>query len=94
MQNSAALKELLSYPELTKVVPLENYCLKATFANGEVKVVDIKPYFEWEVFQPLKNVDLFNKAHADFGGVVWNEKIDLAQEALYDKGTLISNSAN
>ena len=83
---STDLEKLLSYPALIKVVPLDDYYLLATFSNGESKKVDIKPYFKWEVFQPLKDEKLFKQAHAEYGGVVWNDKIDLAQEALYDKG--------
>ena len=90
MQDSAALKELLSYPELTHVVPLDDYCLKASFDNGVTKIVDIKPYFKLDVFKPLTDESLFKQAHADYGGVVWNEKIDIAQEALYDKGVSIN----
>ena len=89
MCNSTALEELLSYPALIKVVPLDDYYLLATFSNGESKKVDIKPYFKWEVFQPLKDENLFKQAHAEYGGVVWNSKIDLAQEALYDKGVSV-----
>ena len=83
---SADLEKLLSYPALIKVVSLDDYYLLATFSNGESKKVDIKPYFKWKVFQPLKDENLFKQAHAEYGGVVWNSKIDLAQEALYDKG--------
>ena len=43
------------------------------------------------MFQPLENLDLFNQAHVDYGGVVWNDEIDLAQESLYDKGVTIDN---
>ena len=91
MHNSTALKELLSYPALIKVAPLDNYYLLATFSNGENKKVDIKPYFRWKVFQPLKDKKLFKQARAEYGGVVWNDKIDLAQEALYDKGVLVDS---
>ncbi len=86
---SSTLKSYLDYPDLIEVEPCDDYCLKAKFATGETKIVDIKPYFQWKVFQPLQDVELFNKAHAEYGGVVWNDKIDLAQEALYDKGVLV-----
>ena len=92
MQNARAVKDYFSYPSLVKVEPKENYFIEATFSDGVTKKVDIKPYFQWKVFQPLENLDLFNQAHADYGAVVWNEKIDIAQEALYDKGVTVANS--
>lgn len=92
MQNSAALKELFSYPQLIEVHPKKNYFLEVTFSDGVTKVVDIKPYFQWKVFQPLKDTELFNKAYVEYGGVAWNDKIDIAQEALYDKGRTVSSA--
>ncbi len=90
MQNSRFVKNYVNYPSLIKVVPKQNYFIEATFSDGVIKQVDIKPYFRWEVFKPLKNIDLFNKAHAKNGGVVWNDKIDLAQEALYTNGITVT----
>lgn len=94
MQNrtTTTLKSYLDYPDLIDVIPLDNFYLQAAFSNGEVKKVDMKPYFERRVFQPLKDVELFKKARAEYGGVIWNDDIDLAQEALYDRGVTIDHN--
>ena len=91
MQNEAFrnLEDNFVYPALVEVRPLENYCLEATFANGVKKIVDIKPYFKYSFFAPIKNCELFNQVHAEYGGVVWNDEIDLAEEALYDEGVTV-----
>ncbi len=91
MQDTGSLKDYFSYPSLVKVEPKEDYFIEATFSDGVTKKVDIKPYFQWKVFMPLKDLGLFNQARADYGGVVWNDKIDIAQEALYDKGVTVAN---
>lgn len=89
MQNRAKETSFLDCPTLTDVVPLADYNLRVAFDNGEVKNVDFTPYFRYEVFEPLKDVELFNKVHVRYGGVSWNDEIDLASASLYDAGVLV-----
>ena len=86
------LAQEFDYPALVKVEPLSDYCLKATFSSGEVKKVDVKPYFKYAFFEPIKDYALFNKAYVEYGAVAWNDKIDIAEEALYDKGVTVANN--
>ena len=86
MQNQTIETSFLDCPTLTKVSPLDGYYLMVTFDNGEVKKVDFTPYFQQEVFQSLRDVKIFNKAHVRYGGVSWNDEIDLASASLYDMG--------
>ena len=83
------LEDDFVYPALVEVKPLDDYSLEVTFANGVKKVVDIKPYFKYSFFAPIKDYELFNQVHAEYGGVVWNDEIDLAEEALYDEGVTV-----
>lgn len=94
MQNrpSGSLKSYLDYPNLVAVTPMSGYRLKASFSSGETKVADMTPYLAKKMFRPLNDVDLFNKARAEYGGVIWNDEIDLAQEALYDMGIPAADS--
>lgn len=52
----------------------------------EKKVLNLKPYFEYEVFKPLKIADEFNKVFIDFGTVWWENGADLSRDTLYIKG--------
>jgi hypothetical protein len=70
-------------PDLSSVRPLDGYKLELTYSDGYVGVFDLNELFKFEVFQPLKNLDLFNKVKKDHGAVVWNEEIDLCADALY-----------
>lgn len=36
------------------------------------------------VFAALKDQDLFNKAHLEYGVLTWPGEIDLAPDAMYD----------
>ena len=42
-------------PKAINVEAIENYELKVTFDNGEVKIFDVKPYFGHKLFDKLKD---------------------------------------
>jgi len=70
-------------PDLSSVRPLDGYKLELTYSDGYVGVFDVNELLKFEVFQPLKNIELFNQVKKDHGAVVWNEEIDLCGDALY-----------
>ena len=53
------------------------------FANGEQRHFDMKPYLEFEVFQALKNQEMFNTATTFLGSVTWSNNSDLSYDTLY-----------
>jgi len=57
-------------PKVTKVVPEQNYMLNLWFTNGERRRFDMKPYLDFEVFQPLKDLSVFNSATTFLGIVI------------------------
>ena len=70
-------------PTITKVEPTIEYFLKLTFSNGEVKMFDINPYFEFETFHGLKDITTFNQVELINGTVCWNEELDFCPDMLY-----------
>jgi hypothetical protein len=70
-------------PRVKTVTILDDYQLLLRFTNDEVKIFDMVPYINKGVFTALKNVDLFKKAHINWGTVVWNEDIDMSPDTLY-----------
>ena len=82
----SAETSFLNCPTLISVEPLDDYHLIVSFDNGETKNVDFVPYFQYEVFEPLKDKELFDKVKVRYGGVAWNDDIDLASASLYDAG--------
>ena len=70
-------------PKVTKVKPQNNYLLHLWFTNGEQKIFDVKPYLEYEVFQPLKNQEIFNSVSQFLGSVTWSNNSDLSYDTLY-----------
>jgi hypothetical protein len=65
---------------------LPSHVLDITFANGEHKRFDIKPYLHYPVFQKLKDEAYFQRAHVDYGTVVWDEATDFSPDTLYRLG--------
>ena len=69
---------------VTNVIPNKDYTLLITFITGEKKIFDFKKIIDKKTFEPLKNINLFLKAHVESGTVAWNDDIDIAPEYLYD----------
>jgi hypothetical protein len=73
---------------VTKVVYLDGYRLKVWFEDGSSKVVDLQPYLEGPIFEPLKNFDFFRKVtlNPDIDTIVWPNNADFAPEFLHEIG--------
>ena len=65
------------------VKPLENYRLRITFDNKEVRIFDIKPYLNDEFFAPLKNVSIFKSVKVNPISLEWAGGIDICPDELY-----------
>jgi hypothetical protein len=70
-------------PKVIKVEPKQNYMLNLWFANGEQRRFDMKPYLDFEVFQALKDLKVFNSANTFLGSVTWSNNSDLSYDTLY-----------
>jgi hypothetical protein len=68
------------------IEPRETYRLHVTFNNGVTGDIDLASELWGEVFEPLKDPQLFNTArqHPELGTVTWANGADLAPEYLFD----------
>jgi hypothetical protein len=73
-------------PDVIQVRPLPDYVLIAQFASGEWRRFDMSGYLHFPAFAPLRNQDLFQRAHVENGTVVWTDEIDLSPDTLYLRG--------
>jgi len=69
--------------DIVDVKPKDDFLLLLEFENGEKKEFDCKPLFNKNIFKPLKDKNMFNKAKITYGTVAWNDEIDIAPETLY-----------
>lgn len=75
-------------PRVTRVEALGGYSLRVTFATGEVRRVDCRPFLDKGVFRRLKDEAEFRRVQPinNGGGVGWESGADLSRDNLYAKG--------
>lgn len=75
----------------TRVRYLRPYVLRVTFSDGVTKEVAVETELWGEMFEPLKDVDLFRQARvgAESRTVEWPNGADLAPEFLYETGRTV-----
>lgn len=74
-----------------KVRYISGYKLKLTFEDGSVKFVDLEPYLDGEIFEPLKDINYFKRVHVnpDIDTIVWENGADLSPDFLYEVGETV-----
>jgi hypothetical protein len=70
------------------VAYVSEYKLLLTFEDGVVKLVDLEPYLDGEIFEPLKVIDYFKTVHVnpDINTIVWDNDADVSPDFLYEIG--------
>ncbi|MBO4438469.1 MAG: DUF2442 domain-containing protein [Spirochaetaceae bacterium] len=72
-------------PRVTSVIPLENYILKIGFNNNEIRLFDAKKIYNLPCFKPLKQKEIFNTVHVEYGSIAWVNDIDYCPDTLYQE---------
>ena len=75
--------------EIIEVEALEEYQLKLTFDNGEIKIKDMKPYLDKGIFKKLKDIKVFNNVKIKYGTISWENDIDMCVDSLYETSKTI-----
>lgn len=70
-------------PHVSDVKPLDSYRMEVTFASGEVRLFDARPYLDRGAFDRLRNPALFRAARVVAGSVEWPAGLDLSYDTLY-----------
>lgn len=73
---------------VTDVSYIKDYKLRVFFGDKTSKVVDLQPYLDGPVFEPLKDPDFFKRVSVnhDIDTIVWPNDADFAPEFLYEIG--------
>ncbi|HMT20795.1 MAG TPA: DUF2442 domain-containing protein [Promineifilum sp.] len=72
-------------PRVTAVHPGTDFTLRLTFANGEVRTFDVKPYLERGIFTELKDRHYFNAVRPFLGSIQWPNGQDFCPDTLYEE---------
>jgi len=80
---------------VTHVLYLKDYQLRLEFNDGKVEDLDLRDELYGEIFEPLKDIELFKKVRVnpDTGTIEWPNGADFAPEFLYDTGQEVRKSA-
>ena len=70
-------------PRVVAVWPNPDYTLILTFANGEVRTFDVKPYLSIGIFQELQDQRFFNSVRPFLGSIQWQNGQDFCPDTLY-----------
>ena len=70
-------------PRVTTVHPNPDYTITLTFANGEVRRFDVKPYLDKGIFRALKDLQNFNTVKPSLGSIQWQGGQDFCPDTLY-----------
>ena len=75
---------------------VSEYKLLVTFEDGSVRMADLGPYLDGEVFEPLRDVEYFRSASLspDLDTVVWDNGADFSPDFLYEIGQPVSEPAS
>ncbi len=72
---------------IRSVVPLEGFHVKLTFTDGSEREVDLAPYLNGPIFEPLKkDPTVFRSVRVDeeLGTIVWPNGADICPDVLYE----------
>ncbi len=70
-------------PRVVSVTPNPDFTLTLTFADGQVRRFDTKPYLDIGIFQELKDLHVFNSVHSFLGSIQWKNGQDFDPDTLY-----------
>ena len=76
--------------KIVKAEYVEDYVLRLTFNNGELRLMDFAPLMEKGVCRKLHDLDYFKSFTLDSFTVDWNNEIAFAPRFLYERSILIS----
>ena len=72
------------------VRPLTGFEVEVTFTDGTIRVIDLEPYLQGPVFEPLRqDLKRFREVSVDreLGTIVWPNGADIDPDVLYHGGT-------
>lgn len=73
-------------PDAIKAEVFNDYKLRITFSNNEIKIFDMTSYLKYPVFKPLNNKDEFKKISVIDGTIEWECGAELSNDTFYISG--------
>ncbi|MCI6691258.1 MAG: DUF2442 domain-containing protein [Clostridium sp.] len=79
-------------PKIINVIPTKDYKLILTYASGEKKEFNVKPYISGDWYSELLSIDYFLsvKLISDGIGIEWPNGQDISPHELYENSISLS----
>jgi len=73
---------------------LAGYRVLLGFEDGAERVVDLEPYLDGEVFEPLRDLEYFRtfRVNPDLDTIVWDNGADFSPDFLYECSRPVSKA--
>jgi hypothetical protein len=71
--------------DVTKIEHRTGYTFWIQFDDECSGEINLSPFLQGEVFEPLKDIVYFKKAFIDGGTISWPNGADIAPETLYEQ---------
>jgi Protein of unknown function (DUF2442) len=83
-------------PKLESAEYVREHTIRVRFADGTAGDIDLKAELWGEVFEPLKDPDVFRQFRLDeeLNTITWPSGADLAPEFLYEKAAQQADAAD
>ena len=78
------------------VTYVSEYKLLLTFEDGGVRLVNLEPHLDGEIFEPLKDINYFKtvRVNPDIDTIVWENGADVSPDFLYEIGLAVVEAAS
>lgn len=76
-------------PKAIDVKTLKDYQIEIKFDNGEIKILDVKPYFKFKIFKELKKENKFATVKISGLSIEWENGADICPDELYNNSKKI-----
>lgn len=70
---------------ITDAEYVNDYTLRLTFSNGEIRLVDFTPLMQKGICKKLQDIEYFKSFRLDPFTVDWNDEIGFAPRYLYER---------
>ena len=77
-------------PKAIDVKILDNYEIEILFDNQEKRIFDVKPYFKFEIFKELEDIEKFKKVKVSGLSIEWDNGADICPDELYNNSNKIA----
>lgn len=77
-----------------KVSYVAGFKILLTFEDDSVRLIDLEPHLDGEIFEPLKDLAYFKtvKVNRDIDTIVWENGADFSPDFLYEIGIPVSDT--